>query len=347
MADDQQQQPYDYTQDKDFLAAPPEQQHAYLQANDPDYAKADPKTQGAYVAHLRGYDQPTNFEKERDPQKQPGVLSTVGGYIKNAVTPQPPSKSDFAMSSMLGPLPGLVKNAYQGYTGARSRGHGVPYSMAAGAGADLGVNAPAMEQAADVGNRRAILGEAAVPAAMAVAPVAAEGVARGLNEVIPQTGRAGRNFQAVSKAAGGDQVAVTPKLSDSIMRVKELSDRGHTMPKVANRFFARVTDPAAPPVTYDEARDFYSKAGEITSSEAQRMSPTMRRALNNFRSALGDSVSDTASKAGQGETYKKAMSEYSAAKGLHDKAGKLGKLGLGMAGLYGAYKTGKELLGSR
>lgn len=43
---------YDYTQDPEFLNAPPAQQHAYLSANDPDYAKAPPEQQQAYRGHI-------------------------------------------------------------------------------------------------------------------------------------------------------------------------------------------------------------------------------------------------------------------------------------------------------
>lgn len=39
----------DPTQDKDFLAAPPDRQHAYLMATDPDYAKAPSDRQQAYL----------------------------------------------------------------------------------------------------------------------------------------------------------------------------------------------------------------------------------------------------------------------------------------------------------
>ena len=49
-----QQQQYDYTQDKDFLASKPEDQRAYLLANDPDFAKAGASDQEVYLAHLRG-----------------------------------------------------------------------------------------------------------------------------------------------------------------------------------------------------------------------------------------------------------------------------------------------------
>lgn len=44
----------DYTQDQDFLKAPPEEQHGYLMAVDPDYAKAPKAEQNAYLNSIGG-----------------------------------------------------------------------------------------------------------------------------------------------------------------------------------------------------------------------------------------------------------------------------------------------------
>src|SRR6266850_1312378 len=68
--------------------------------------------------------------------------------------------------------------AHEAYTGARERGHDVPYSLAAGVNAPLGVNAERMERAADVGDTGGVLGEATPSAAMAVAPLAGEAAGR-------------------------------------------------------------------------------------------------------------------------------------------------------------------------
>lgn len=70
-------------------------------------------------------------------------------------------------------------DAVKGFMGARSRGRGLPYSVAAGLGSPLGVNAEAMEHDAAIGNTRGILGEAAVPTTAALAPLAVEGLVRG------------------------------------------------------------------------------------------------------------------------------------------------------------------------
>lgn len=106
---------YDYTTDPDFLSAPATEQHAYLMANDPEYAKTDPKTQGAYIAHLRGYDQPTQFEQQNAPQQSQGgtLLRTaegVGRGLNNLV--------EGTYQTLFHPIntaKGVISNAQQAY----------------------------------------------------------------------------------------------------------------------------------------------------------------------------------------------------------------------------------------
>lgn len=52
----------DYTQDKDFLAAPSAEQHAFLMSTDPDYAKASTSEQQAYLQHVGGSRRDTTSE---------------------------------------------------------------------------------------------------------------------------------------------------------------------------------------------------------------------------------------------------------------------------------------------
>lgn len=117
---------------------------------------------------------PTQFEQQRDPSNQKGFISTVGDYVKNVATTPPDVSLQGGLESGIPGL-GVANSIGKGFSGARARGHGLAYSAVAGLGAPLGVNAEAMERAADVGNSRAILGEAAVPTAMALSPLALDG----------------------------------------------------------------------------------------------------------------------------------------------------------------------------
>ncbi len=89
-------QQYDYRTDPEFLKANPQDQAAYLKQVDPDFAKATPRDQAAYLMHIRGQDQPTDFEREHPP---------VPGYY--GFTP-----SNLYQQTKQG-LKGMVTGAYQ------------------------------------------------------------------------------------------------------------------------------------------------------------------------------------------------------------------------------------------
>jgi hypothetical protein len=85
------------------------------------------------------------------------------------------------------------------------------------------------------------------------------------------------------------------------------------MPRTMSKFIQRVTAPDAAPLTYNEARKFYSAAGEISAKESAAITPAMRRQLNLFKSQLGNAIQDTADRAGVGTDYGQAMSDYAKA----------------------------------
>jgi len=176
--------------DKDFLTASREDQHKYLSAVDPDYAKASPVDQQAYhqqvvlpavMANSKQMNaQPTQFEKERTSGSDRGFLSHVGQSIKSMI-PEPPKTIGEAASAGLKASTGLLTpiiGAGKESIAASERGHGLPYSTAAGLSTLAGANPERMEAAANKGDTGGVLGEAAVPTAMALAPIGAEAGAR-------------------------------------------------------------------------------------------------------------------------------------------------------------------------
>ena len=127
--------------------------------------------------------------------------------------------------------------------------------------------------------------------------------------LIPSTERAAQNFQEVMGAAKDIPINVTDP-GNTALRIQELSQRGSSMPKVVRDFVARVTDPAKGPLTYGEARDFYTNATRLSADEAQRLAPVMRRYVGQFTADLNRSISGAADQAGKLSQYQKAMSEY-------------------------------------
>lgn len=113
--------------------------------------------------------QPTQFEQERDPANQSGVVSTAMSRIKSMLTTAPQAQN---------PYPGMgtdqktaaFNQAQQEGQQEKNAGYGSLYRAATIPAATVGVNVPAMEHQADIGNARGVLGEAAAPAALASAP---------------------------------------------------------------------------------------------------------------------------------------------------------------------------------
>lgn len=56
---------YDYRTDPEFVKASSIDQKAYLMKADPDFASAHPDEQAAYLTHIKGLNNPTQFEKDR------------------------------------------------------------------------------------------------------------------------------------------------------------------------------------------------------------------------------------------------------------------------------------------
>ena len=137
---------------------------------------------------------------------------------------------------------------------------------------------------------------ATLPTAFASPEVAATGeqAVQKAAEAIPSAKRAGQAFQDVSAAVGQYTVPITNDLSDALQKISTLAKSGLTMPKAAD-FIERTANLDMPPINYNEARDFYSMlADKLSPDEAMKLTPRMRFALGQFKSALNDTISDTA-----------------------------------------------------
>lgn len=105
-----------------------------------------------------------------------GFWAHVGKSLRSMVPEDIPSFTDVLKQAGVESLgPGYkalqaLHGAATEYAAARERGHGIPYSAAAGASTAVGVSPERMEQAAETGDTAGVLGEAAVPTALAIAP---------------------------------------------------------------------------------------------------------------------------------------------------------------------------------
>jgi len=120
---------------------------------------------------------------------------------------------------------------------------------------------------------------------------------------------AGASLEQVTQQAGHLPIDVqTP--GHFAMEGDRLAKSGSSMPKVLNDFIKRVTDPKKPPLTFKEAREFYSNASALSVDEMNRLNPRMKRAVGNFRESLHQSLTQTADQVGLGDFYQDAIQRY-------------------------------------
>lgn len=170
-----------------------------------------------------------------------------------------------------------------------------------------------------------------------------------LGKIIPSAARAGRTLEEIKSKAGDVPIDVS-QVGNAALDAQHLAQAGGSLPKVVRDFLRRVTDPEKDPMTYSEARDFYSNATRVSNDEFNRLTPVMKRQLTIFKSALGDSIGQAAGTVGEGQNYVKALLEYHRASELSRLGKTAGKVVAGAAGLGAAgagYGVAQKLLSKK
>lgn len=168
---------------------------------------------------------------------------------------------------------------------------------------------------------------ATIPSAFAGGPIASKAV-----EAIPSAEYAGYLLQSVERDAGHLPVDLK-RSADAILRVKELADRGGTMPQAIRKLLARATEPGGKSLTFSEMRDFYSNITRLSAKEQQGLTPVVRRQLGITAAALKLDIGDAAQQAGRAADYYKGLKEYASAAKLQRTAQELGKWAIRAAGV--------------
>lgn len=176
--------------------------------------------------------------------------------------------------------------------------------------------------------------------------VAAGPVAKIASDSIPSAKYAGKILESVMGDAA--HAPVTPSaISDPLLRLNELGQRGSTVPKAARQLLTRLTDPEAGPLAYRESRDFASNISRLSSNEAQKVTPVVKKALGDLRTALHSDIGAAADTVGRGQDYSDAIREYANASRISDAGKKAigwGAKGLGVGAAYEGYQKLKRLL---
>ena len=184
-------------------------------------------------------------------------------------------------------------------------------------GKPMGTKSGVLNNPVTIAMSGAVGGEEAAPKLEEAAKGAVSRGAEAVSKAIPSTERAGEAFEEVKGAAGKIPVDVTEPEKIAI-ETQRLGQSGGVVPKVIRDWLKR-TEHVGQPVTYEEARDFYSNATRLSSDEAQKMTPVMKKQVSRFTDALRTATKDAAGEAGKADKFEGAMKEYAAAKRMENR----------------------------
>lgn len=194
-------------------------------------------------------------------------------------------------------------------------------------------------QPTDAAQKVGKYGEQAAEALVPLTPAIA-----GAWSKIPTTAKAGKLFDEVMSAAKDVPVNLT-RTQPALERVAQLTDAGAPVQTAPNKLLLR--SQTINPLSYQDARDFYSNISQLSAQDKLAMNGPMKRAVNSLRVALKDDIGDTASSVGKGPQYYKAMSQYKNALRLQN-AGKTVAKGAataaGAGAVYSAFDALRDLM---
>lgn len=162
-----------------------------------------------------------------------------------------------------------------------------------------------------------------------------------LDDIIPQTSRAGARFASLSGDLADHPVPLKATL-DPLQRATELGARGGTLPKAASDLLTR--SQGLEPMTYPEIRDYHSNISDLSRDAQGSMNGKMLGQIGKVKSGLYADTMDALRPVGRADDFAAAMKEYRQAAQLK-KLGKqaaipIGATATGFAGkaLYDAFK---------
>lgn len=183
-----------------------------------------------------------------------------------------------------------------------------------------------------------VLQMATIPGMFAGGPAAEAAL-----EAAPSAKWAAKMFESVAGDAGNVPVSLS-RSSDAILRAHELGEAGAGMPKAVNKIIKRATDPDAGPLTYSQARDYYSQITALSAKDRMAMNPIMKRQVGIIAGALKDDIGDAANQVGRAADYYASLKNYARAKALMRTATQMGKWAAAAAGAAGAVEVGKMIV---
>lgn len=100
---------------------------------------------------------------------------------------------------------------------------------------------------------------------------------------------------------------------------QDWASHGGQMPKVMKDFIRRTTDPNLGGLTYSEARQFLSNAGErLSTAEQMKLTPKATRSISQFASSWNSAIRYVAEDAGVLDHYTDVVDQYRQAMKLNN-----------------------------
>lgn len=264
--------------------------------------------------------------QEKDDYK-PGLLHAAGETVWNTL-------KGIAMPSATSPYPGMDLDAKQAVAQQsagemrqrQTEGRSLPYQTIAPIGQALGIDVAGQENAVRHGDPAGVLGHALGSAAVVAAPLAIEGVAKGVNRLVPSTTRAGKGLNTLEKTQGtapinpsgamntinrfADELSATPSvklhpLLEDFRQRMITSDVASTHPEVAQQL-AEQGLPTSNPLTFKEARSLLKRLNEAKVGAKG----VEYNSLTSTADALSKDISAGADAGGFGRDYRNQVNEF-------------------------------------
>ena len=163
---------------------------------------------------------------------------------------------------------------------------------------------------------------------------------KAVGAMIPTTEHAGELLNTVAQNANHVPVSLEGTHA-ALNEFLKYADSGGTKPKVITDLVNR-TYKGGEPLTYEDARRFYTNISRLSDAEMSTLNPNMRRLMGGIKEAFKKDIGDAAAKVDQAANYYKGMKEYTKAAKLERAATEMKKWAIRAAGLGAAYEVGKH-----
>jgi hypothetical protein len=171
--------------------------------------------------------------------------------------------------------------------------------------------------------------------------------AEAVGGLIPSTEKAAKILGDVAEYANNVPVRMKntwPALEEYL----KYQHSGGAPSKVITDMLARMDDFNKGPMTYEDARRFYTNISRLSDQEMSTLNPNMRRLMGGVKEAFKKDIGDAAGQVNQAANYYKGLKEYAKAAKLEKAAGKMWKWAIllgGTAALGAAGYEGVKLAG--